>query len=414
MTVAQVEPRDALPVSHDTDSWAVVAPDVYELAKRIADTDFVPEHFRGNPAAITAAVLYGREAGLPPMTTLTQTYVVHGRPGMQAEAMRALVLSQGHEIRVDESTGARCKLSGRRRGTETWTSTTWTLDDARKAELLPAKKGSGWLTYPRQMLVARATAELCRLIFPDVIHGFRALEELTDEAQGTDPDALAPEAPKPKRTRVSRAKKQAPAPPAEDVPLPGPTASETLPPDARSRPVDEVPLPDDVDDYRPVVVTGAPDVPEVVEALRGAPSEPVPDEVGQAAEVVADIVDAEVVEDSEDDGQPDATRKPLISRLRSMVMARWSELGVVDRRERLYYTGLLIERPEIKSNNDLSERELSSVATALAMARTRTDVEGIVKAQADYVARKAERREAEAAEPLRRDQLPLPDMPPDQ
>ena len=56
---------------------------------------------------------------------------------------------------------------------------TWTLDDARRAKL---DGKQNWRTYPRAMLTARASAELARAMFADVIGGLAATEELEDTA----------------------------------------------------------------------------------------------------------------------------------------------------------------------------------------------------------------------------------------
>lgn len=210
----------------DTDSWIQVVGDVAKLAQHIAGTEFVPRSLRDSVPAVAAAMLYGREVGLPPMTALTQTHVIEGKPAMSAEAMRALVLAAGHEIHVQETTGALCTMRGRRRGSETWTPVTWTIDMARAAGVAGKQV---WKSYPRQMLQARCTAELCRLVFPDVIHGFRAVEEF-DESQ-----ADAPEEPKAPTSTVSRAqrgrpaKKAAPALPAAERPVERP-ADDAAPP----------------------------------------------------------------------------------------------------------------------------------------------------------------------------------------
>ena len=233
----------------DTDSWVEVVGQVAKLAAHIADTDFVPKGLRGSSAAVTAAILYGREIGLPPMTALTQVHVVEGRPGLYAEAMRALVLSAGHEFEVVEATGAIATVRGRRRGAGRWQPVTWTLDMARAAGLLPANPKSGWSKYPRAMLVARATAELARQLFPDVIHGFRALEESDDTPTDTDDTPAAIAAPTTTVRRAPRAPRKAATPPVDlpatraadrptgPPPLPGedgyieaPTAGETPPP----------------------------------------------------------------------------------------------------------------------------------------------------------------------------------------
>ena len=153
----------------DTDSWAQVVAAVGRLAGMIAYTEFVPASYRGNEAAVAAAILYGREVGLPPMTSLREIYVLDGRPALYAEAMRGLVLAEGHEFEYREATGATCTARARRRGSTKWAEVTWTLDDARRAELIRPR--SNWQKYPRAMLKARATAELCRDLFSDVLHG---------------------------------------------------------------------------------------------------------------------------------------------------------------------------------------------------------------------------------------------------
>jgi hypothetical protein len=200
---------ELLPARADTDSWIEVVDHVARLAQQIAGTEFVPRGLRNSVPATAAAMLYGREVGLPPMTALTQIHVIEGRPGMSAEGMRALVLAAGHELVFDESTGAVCRVRGRRVKSSKWTEVEWTIDLARRANLL--RRGSAWESYPRDMLVARATTALCRMIFPDVIHGFRSIEELDDMS-------AAPEsAPSSPPTRVSRRSKT-PAPPAPALP----------------------------------------------------------------------------------------------------------------------------------------------------------------------------------------------------
>ncbi|MEA5054266.1 MAG: hypothetical protein VB093_12590, partial [Propionicimonas sp.] len=74
-----------------TDSWTDVLGDVINLARGIAGTEFVPNGLRGSIEKTSAAILYGRELGLPPMTALGSVHVVEGRAGISAEAMRALI-----------------------------------------------------------------------------------------------------------------------------------------------------------------------------------------------------------------------------------------------------------------------------------------------------------------------------------
>lgn len=156
----------------DVDSWVHVLVPVGDLAAKIAGTDFVPAAFRGKPAAVTGAILFGREVGLPPMTALKNTYVVHGTPDLSAEAQRALVLAAGHEIEFIETTATRCRMRGRRTGSETWTEASYTMDEAKQSG--DFKKNQNYATRGQEMMVARCTSRLCSMIYADVIGGYSA------------------------------------------------------------------------------------------------------------------------------------------------------------------------------------------------------------------------------------------------
>ena len=60
----------------------------------LCNSDFVPKGLRGNRGATLAAMLFGRELGLPPLRP-SDLFSVDGRVGLYAQAMR-LVLSRGH------------------------------------------------------------------------------------------------------------------------------------------------------------------------------------------------------------------------------------------------------------------------------------------------------------------------------
>ena len=180
--------------------WVVLLAEVGQLAHAIANTDFVPKAMRGNEAAIAASILYGDEVGLSPMQALAKIAVIDGKPSLAAEAQRALILAAGHNIWLEEQTTTKVTIAGKRFDQDQIGRVTWTMDDARRAKL---DGKQNWRTYPRQMLVARASAELARSMFADVIGGLAATEELDD--QGATPDA--PETPSPAPTRRRRAAK---------------------------------------------------------------------------------------------------------------------------------------------------------------------------------------------------------------
>lgn len=222
-------------VTDQLDSWVAVVGTVSLLAQQICDTDFVPKEFRGNAPATTAAMMYGREIGLGPMGALQSVYVIHGKPAIYAEMMRALVLSKGHDLQFVETTNTRVVMRGRRAGSTTWQDASFTFDDAKAQGLLG---NANYKTRPQEMLVARCTARLCRRMFADVIHGLWAVEEAEDfavEQPGPAPvdrgTRTAKRASKPAGKPRAPAAIEAPvetaaAPQADLPPLPGDDGSE--------------------------------------------------------------------------------------------------------------------------------------------------------------------------------------------
>ena len=212
--------------------WLVLLAEVGQLAHAIANTDFVPKAMRGNEAAIAASILYGDEVGLSPMQALAKIAVIDGKPSLAAEAQRALILAAGHNIWLEEQTITKVTIAGKRHDQDQIGRVTWTMDDAKRARL---DGKPNWRLYPRQMLVARASAELARSMFADVIGGLAATEELEDVDPGAEPPA---EAPSSRRKRATRAPAPviAPAPPtAPDAP-PEPPLPEDAAPAPEPRP----------------------------------------------------------------------------------------------------------------------------------------------------------------------------------
>lgn len=354
----------------DTDSWVDMMRPVVFLAERVAGTEFVPKSLRNSPPAVAAAILYGREVGLPPMTALSQTHVIEGKPAMSAEAMRAMVLGAGHELVVEETTGAVCRMRARRRGTEHWTSLTWTLDMARAAGVTGKQV---WKSYPRQMLQARCTTELVRLVFPDVIHGFRSLEELEDMGAEEQPAAI--EAPA-TRTKVSRAKRTAGASggapvgtaaggEAMAVPTPAPPAAAAPMPPLPGEPGYDDVLPGGQGDVEMASADGSGDGPTTAVVDAGKDSE----------DPSADVVDPDV------EGEPRG-RAMSRSQMR-MLMASLSGLGVdTEGPERHEVASRILGRP-VGSFTELTSRDGSTLIDTLARCKTQADLWALLDAVAE-------------------------------
>jgi hypothetical protein len=235
-------------VRYEPRSSIDLAPEAWSLAQKVAATEFVPRGLRNKPEAVLAAMLTGHEIGVGPMQALAKIHVVDGRPAMAAELMRGVILAHGHEVWIEESTNTRVTVGGRRKDSSRESRFTWTLDDAKTAGL--AGKDN-WRKYPRAMLLARATAELARAMFPDVLAGLSyTVEELSDgevfdaadltagPTEAGDGDARPPVKKAAARKAATRKRTAPPAPatseapplPGEDEPDPFPDAE---PPDDR-------------------------------------------------------------------------------------------------------------------------------------------------------------------------------------
>lgn len=183
MSIQQYEERAALATSQDIavhrlGEWAQSADAAYMVAERLSSSAFVPAQFKGKPVELTAAILAGIEVGLSPMAAMRSFDIIQGQAAPRAITLRAVVQSYGHEMVLVESTNSRCRMKGRRKGSEEWQTVTWTMDRAKDLGLI-AK--DNWKKQPAAMLVARATSELARLIASDAILGIGySSEEVAD------------------------------------------------------------------------------------------------------------------------------------------------------------------------------------------------------------------------------------------
>lgn len=169
------------------------------------------------------AIYHGQQLGLNPLASLQNIFIVHGQPSMFARTMKALVVQAGHEVQTVESGPTSVTVRGRRAGSEHWEECTWTIERARKAKYTSNSK---YDTEPENMLYAKATAELCRRIAPDVLLGMAySAEELEEQhavqatAEIVKPAANATTAGKVRGAITARRKsKPEPAPAADPAP----------------------------------------------------------------------------------------------------------------------------------------------------------------------------------------------------
>jgi hypothetical protein len=155
---------------------------LWNLARKVCSTEFVPDRFRNKPEQTFAAIVQGRALGVDAMTSLREIWVSpQGSPELSAELQAGLVRKAGHKI-TGESTNEGATLTGERKDTGETMTVTFTLEDAEAQGLVQIKDGkpharskSGaplpWERHTAAMLWHRAMTTLVRRLFPDVMIG---------------------------------------------------------------------------------------------------------------------------------------------------------------------------------------------------------------------------------------------------
>jgi hypothetical protein len=145
-------------------------------------------HAHRNPADVLFVILVGESLGLNAATALMNIYNVNGMPAMKADLK--LALAKRHPeyagCEIDANT-ERCIVKMKRRnenGTEEAITSTFTIDDAKRAGLFPKK--DNWRMYPQRMLKARAISYAVNDLFPDIVFGMLSSEEAQDIDRHTE------------------------------------------------------------------------------------------------------------------------------------------------------------------------------------------------------------------------------------
>ena len=156
---------------------------LWGLAGMLAESQFVPETFRGKQADCFVACHLAARMGEDPITLLQNTHVVKGRPGLSARYRLALAEKRGvfrGPIRYAvEGTGESMVVTAIATLAETG-------EEVKAEASMAMAKAEGWVknpkyrTMPQQMLSYRAGTFLCRLYDPAGELGFSTKEELED------------------------------------------------------------------------------------------------------------------------------------------------------------------------------------------------------------------------------------------
>jgi 5'-3' exonuclease len=183
-----------VPAQTPTTAIATIAPPEWErqldprsmaeaitLAKHMHDSRLFGAY--GTPQAVLSTVLVGRELGLPAMASLRGIHIVEGRHALAAQTMVALILKSGlvEYFRPVSFSETEATYEAKRKGDGNQRIVlTHTIEMAKTAGLV--KPNSGWVKNPTDMLCARASSRLARMVGPDIVGGLYTPDELKEIA----------------------------------------------------------------------------------------------------------------------------------------------------------------------------------------------------------------------------------------
>lgn len=148
-----------------------------ELADQFVKTGFLPSAIK-NAAQALAVMLTGRELGLPPMLSLRMIHVIDGKPGMSSELQLARFRRAGGKFEWVHTDAESAEIAVCAPGGSKWTVFTFTIEEAKKAEVTGK---ANWKKYPAAMLRARVAMLAIRAVAPDISAGFYDPDELGAE-----------------------------------------------------------------------------------------------------------------------------------------------------------------------------------------------------------------------------------------
>ncbi|MER7674129.1 hypothetical protein ABTY61_37505 [Kitasatospora sp. NPDC096128] len=166
MPATSSTPTDLYPVLSDTAELFADDPEFARLIRKaelLCHARSLKRWLKGNPIDIVFVLQNGKDLGLTTYESLNAFYpdeTEESGLGLHASAKRALMHRAGWGWRIVETTPERCTvaLTDPDKPDHGELTETYTIQDARLAELLDGPNASYWRRYPRQMLYARVTS----------------------------------------------------------------------------------------------------------------------------------------------------------------------------------------------------------------------------------------------------------------
>lgn len=167
----------------------------FRVARLFASSDLVPKNFQGREANCIIAINYAERVGLDPFMTMQNMYVVHGRPGIEAKFVIALINQSG---KYSEPLKFRFDGEGENYGCTAYTresrsnevvegpKVTWKMvraegwDKDKKSKDSDYVQKSKWNTMPDIMFRYRAASYFANVNCPELKLGMQTADELQE------------------------------------------------------------------------------------------------------------------------------------------------------------------------------------------------------------------------------------------
>lgn len=156
-----------------------------QMADLFLKSGLVPQAFRSREA-VFVALQYGDELGLSPWQAVRSVYVVNGKPSCDTNVLLGIAESNRliDEFRVIERSDTRVIVGARRPGSAVEHTSAFSIEEAKRAGLTSK---DNWQKFPADMLFARATSRLLKIVCPSVMAGLVTREEAEDEERAPAP-----------------------------------------------------------------------------------------------------------------------------------------------------------------------------------------------------------------------------------
>lgn len=166
------------------------APDMLTMAAQFAKSNYFSDAREAAQALVK--IQYGQELNVGPAASMMGIHIISGKPSASANLIAGKIKGSGkYNYRVKQWDVTGCVLEFYEGG-ELAGISSFTMDDARTAELDTGTNKNNWKHYPRNMLFARAISNGARVYCPDVFLGGIYVPEELGAAVNADGEPLEP------------------------------------------------------------------------------------------------------------------------------------------------------------------------------------------------------------------------------